>query len=234
MSPKKSAAISNVCIRLRIELLAGAGQEFEDDYVKGYKLAHYVLDAAAEAKNVAPVLEVRTQKTLLRLEYGLMAMGCISGLLGEDAVLCEDAESGYGVMAETDYLAIGNDVVILTAPGELYPALLLGTDPDYTDPYLWTGETSWTGETWDYDTLQSIVRKATGDSDKAVLVFGITNDALGYIYPDNMMPQSILPTLVFYPCPKNHKSDMSNSVLLTTGREAASQIMKGYIALING
>ncbi|MCR5563622.1 MAG: plasmid pRiA4b ORF-3 family protein [Desulfovibrio sp.] len=33
MSPKKSAAVRNVCIRLRIELLAGAGQEFEDDYI---------------------------------------------------------------------------------------------------------------------------------------------------------------------------------------------------------
>ncbi len=33
MPAKKSAAVSNVCIRLRVELLSGAGQEFEDDYI---------------------------------------------------------------------------------------------------------------------------------------------------------------------------------------------------------
>ena len=34
---------------------------------------------------------------------------------------------------------------------------------------------------WQYDTLENLVRKATGDPDKAVLLFGITNDAMAYI-----------------------------------------------------
>lgn len=33
MPAKKSAVDGNACIRLRVELLAGAGQEFEDDYI---------------------------------------------------------------------------------------------------------------------------------------------------------------------------------------------------------
>ena len=97
-------------------------------------------------------------------------------------------------MVETDYIEIGNDIAILTAPGELSPALAFGTDPTYTGTALWNGITSWTGETWKYDTLVNTVRTLTGDSDKTVLIFGITNDALGYMFPDICTPKSMLAT----------------------------------------
>ncbi|MBQ7541267.1 MAG: hypothetical protein IJT44_03135 [Clostridia bacterium] len=207
-------------------------REFNGERRKGYLFAHYILDAAAKAKAIAPTLEVRNAQTPIRLEYGLMALACATGLLGENTVRDRDAEAGYAIVVETNYIALGDDVVILTAPGELAPSLLLGTNPDYTGDSLWTGVTSWTGEDWPYDTLESIVRQATGDPDKAVLLFGITNDAMAYIYPDVDVPQAFLSTLFYKEGGKHNRADMMNCMLMTMGAKTASQLMDSYIRVI--
>ena len=210
-------------------------REFHDERRKAYLLAHHVLDAATNASVVAPTLDVRNAQTLVRLDYGLMSLACVTGLLGEETVRVRDAESKYGIMVETNYLAIGDDVVLLTAPAELSPSLLYGSDPDYTGDASWTGVTSWTGEDWKYDTLENIVRKATGDSDKAVIMFGITNDAMAYVYPDIDVPQSILGTALFYKeGSKHNRGDMVNCMLMTMGVKSASQLMESYIRVIEG
>ena len=207
-------------------------KSMEEKMKNGYLFAHHILDAATDAVEVEPLLQVRSTQTLIRLENGVMAFACISGLLGENTVEVPDAQTRCGVMVELNYLAIGRDVVILTAPGELAPSLLLGSDPDYQGSALWTGVTSWTGEEWPYDTLQDMVRKATGDPDKTLLLFGITNDALGYVYPDVCATRSILAARLFYKETKGNRKAMANCMLLTMGTHAASQMMDGYLRLI--
>ena len=204
-------------------------QMIQGQMQNAYMFAHLILDASQSAEPVTPTLEVRTAQTLLKLEYGVMALACVSGLLGEETVCVPDAEAGYGVMVETNYIAVGDDIVILTAPGELSPSLAYGTDPEYTGDALWTGKTSWTGTDWPYDTLENLVRKATGDADKTVLIFGITNDALAYIYPDICCTQSLLGAKIFY---KVNTDAMANSMLLTPGTKCGSQIMEGYMRVI--
>lgn len=196
---------------------------------KGYLLAHFVLEYENTATPVEPVLNIKNAQTLLPLDNGVMAWGSTSGLLGENVVKIDGSKSGYGVMVETDYIEIGNDIAILTAPGELSPALAFGTDPTYTGTALWNGITSWTGETWKYDTLVNTVRTLTGDSDKTVLIFGITNDALGYMFPDICTPKSMLATAIFY---KENPSDMTNCMLMTVGTKCGSSLMEGYSSII--
>ena len=207
------------------------GGDFGEEDLKNmirplYCMARFVLDASANAKSVAPNVKIRNAQTLLKLDNGLMALGAITGLLGENVVRVSGSESGYGILVETNYMEIGDDVVILTAPGEFYPAMLLGSDPNANA--IWTGKYSWTGKDWNYDTLENIVRKATGDSDKTVLLFGITNDAIGYVYPDVMATQSILGAL-FY---RDKNSSMVNNMLLATAVTSGSQLTNGYIAVI--
>ena len=197
---------------------------------KGYLLAQHILNSADKSTEVAPVLNIKNAQTLLPLDNGVMAWGSMSGLLGENVVKTDNSKSGYGVMVETNYMEIGNDIAILTAPGELSPALVFGTDPDYNGTALWNGITSWTGETWKYDTLINTVRTLTGDSDKTVLLFGITNDALGYMFPDICTPKSMLATAIFY---KENPGDMTNCMLMTVGTRCGSSIMEGYINTIN-
>ncbi len=197
--------------------------------VKGYLLADHIIKASENAKPVEPTLKVKNTETCLGLEYGVMAMGCVSGLLGENVVKIDNSETGYGVMTETNYIELGSDVAILTAPGELSPSLVYGSDDEYTGTAKWTGTTSWTGEDWGYDTLTDIVREATGDADKTVLLFGITNDELGYIYPDICMPKSILGALMFY---KEDPGSMSNCVLLSVGTCGGSEIIESYQSIV--
>ncbi|HBL41654.1 MAG TPA: hypothetical protein DDY98_08955 [Ruminococcaceae bacterium] len=217
------------------------GQEYADKWYdsleeklnghmkNGYVLAQFVLKASKAAKVVEPSLNIKNGRTLLSLDNGVMALGSISGLLGENVVQYDKAESGYGLYVETDYLEFGNDIAILTAPGELSPSLVYGSDPNYTGSSLWNGKTSWTGETWKYDTLINTTRKLTGDSDKTVLLMGITNDALGYMFPDNCTTKSLIGTLLFY---KENPGDMTNSMLMTVGRNCGSELMEGYTALL--
>ena len=192
-----------------------------------YCMARFVLDSVPNAKRVSPTVCVRGAQTLLKLDNGLMALGAITGLLGENVVRVQGAKSGYGIFVETNYMEIGDDVVILTAPGEFYPALLLGSDSNGNA--IWTGENSWTGKDWNYDTLENIVRTATGDSGKTVLLYGITNDAIGYVYPDVMATKSILGS-AFY---RDKNNSMVNNMMLTTAATSGSQLMDGYIAVIN-
>lgn len=210
-------------------------QDLKNQMTDAYCMTRFVLDAADSAKAVSPTLRILNQQSLLKLDNGLMALGAITGLLGEDVVSADGAESGYGIVVETNYMEIGEDVAILTSPGEFSPALLLGSDPDpaakdgeYSADTYWNGQSSWSGETWTYDTLENIVREATGDSDKTVLLYGITNDAIGYVYPDVCSTQSILGAL-FY-----RKTDsMTNNMMLTTGVSSGSQFMDNYISLLD-
>ncbi len=211
-------------------------QDLKNQMKDAFRMTKFVLGYTDKAKPVAPTLRVRNKQTLLKLDNGLMALGAITGLLGEDVVSVDGSESGYGMIVETNCLEIGDDVVILTAPGEFSPALLLGSDPDpaskdgeYSANTYWNGTTSWTGKEWTYDTLENIVREATGDSDKTVLLFGLTNDAIGYVYPDVMATQSILGAALY-----RNTDSMTNNMMLTTGTTSGSQLTESYIALLKG
>lgn len=196
----------------------------------GYLLADFIVKSIDRSRPVSPVLNVKNSYTLLNLDYGLIGWGSTARLLGENVVKTDSSVSGFGIMAETDYIEIGSDVTILTGPGELSPALLYGSDENYTGSAKWTGITSWTGEDWQYGTIESIVRNITGDSDKTVLLFGLTNDAVGYIYPDICCTKSFVAAGIFYK--NNAGGRMINSMMLTPGTTCGSQIVNGYTALV--
>ena len=196
----------------------------------GYLLAHHVLNAVGRRQTIAPKVNARGAWTLLPFDDGVMAWGSISGLLGENVVRMRGAEALCGVMVETDLLALGDNVTMLTAPGELSAGMLLGSDPKYTGSAKWTGKTSWTGEEWQYDTITDLVRKASGNKKMNVMLLGITNDALGYIYPDVCTPKSLLGAALFYK--EDESKNMTNCMLMTVGTKAGSALMDGYVDVV--
>ncbi len=201
-------------------------KKIEGHMKKGCLLADFIVDSIDKSLEVKPLLNVKNTQTLLSLDNGVMAWGSISGLLGEEVVKTSKSETGYGVMVETDYIEFGGEIVVLTAPGELSPALVYGTDPDYNGTALWTGTTSWAGVDWKYDTLKNI---AVGENGKKFVLMGITNDALGYMYPDICTPKSLLATLIFY---KESSGDMANCMLMTVGTSCGSELMDSYTAIL--
>ncbi|MCQ2463777.1 MAG: hypothetical protein MJ177_10340 [Clostridia bacterium] len=199
----------------------------EEHMKKGAMLAQFLISEIDKSNRVAPVLSVRNTESLIPLDFGVMELACTSGLLGTNVVRTQLSHSGYGVMAETNYIEIGDGLVLLTAPGELSPAIAFGTDPNYTGHSLWNGKTSWSGKEWQYDSLADTVYKKTG---KKLILLGITNNELGYIYPDICTPSSLLGTLLFY---RENPGDMSNCMLLTPGTVCGSFLTEQYIKLLS-
>ena len=147
-------------------------KDYEGTKKLGYEFARIILESEDKATPVAPMLNVKMAEVTVPLEYGLMHLGATSGLLGTNTVKDKSAPSGYSVISEVGYLEIGDDIVMLTVPGELIPQLVYGNVVDKTQSYL--------GEDWDV----AITSELIGE-DKTVLVMGLCNDALGYIVPDN-------------------------------------------------
>lgn len=198
----------------------------EGHMLKGALLAQFLLGFTESARPVAPVLNVRNTESLVPFNYGVMELACVSGLLGTNVVKTPLSPSGYGVMTETDHMELGEEFVLLTAPGELSPAIVFGSDKNYKGHSHWNGNTSWLGKEWPYETLENTVRKQTG---KKLIFLGITNDELGYIYPDICTPSSILGTLLFF---RENPGDMSNCMLLTPGTVCGSALTKQYEKLL--
>ena len=138
----------------------------------GYEFARLITEAQTDAVSVAPLLNVRMSEVTVPLEYGLLELGAVSGLLGMTTVSDASAPAGYSVISEVGYLEIGTDIALLTVPGELVPQLVYGEVVDKTEAYL--------GTDWEYECTADLIGE-----DKTVLVMGLCNDAIGYIVPDN-------------------------------------------------
>ena len=77
----------------------------------------------------------------------------------------------FAVMTEIGYMELGNKVGIVLVPGEIAPEILWGGAV--------SKDLSWTKESWDYAPL-----KDTAKVEK-LICFGLNNDQIGYILPDN-------------------------------------------------
>ncbi len=191
----------------------------------GYTIAHIIIDALNRENPVAPKLSAKMSEFVAPLDYGLIYLGAVSGLLGFNAVKDQPSESGYGIATEIGVVEFGDDIAMLLMPGEISPAIVFGTDERFTGETLWTGETSWSGKDWGYKSLEEYVRIATGDSDKKVIVMGIANDAIGYVFPDNDVISCFLTDSFGL-------ADGHYEELLISSTQTASAMVEGYLELL--
>lgn len=188
----------------------------------GYEFARLIIDAQKNATPVAPMMNVKMAEVAVPLEYGLMELGAVSGLLGMTTVKDKSAPAGYSIVSEVGYLEIGTDIAMVTVPGELVPQLVYGNVVDASESYL--------GTDWEYDYTSELIGE-----DKTVLVMGLCNDAIGYIVPDNDYAPFIADSLwntdlgeKLFGKPQRHYEEM-----LSTGSTAGSTIIGALNTLIN-
>ena len=108
----------------------------------------------------------------------------------------------YKVYVEIGYMEFGNQLKVCMVPGEFCSDLIAGGNS-------LTAEGSFSGEAFPAPTLKDLF----GD----VTVFGLANDACGYIVPDNDYSMGII---------NDHYQE-----LISLGKNAASSIMNGFAAL---
>ncbi len=124
---------------------------------------------ACEETEVTPILNIKAKEILIRVTNPLFtAVGKI-GLTNSNMVT--DVNGTYYYVSEIAYLEIGEKKVAML-PGEVSPDLFTGKGG-------YTAEGSVTQNQYAYPTFPEIA------GDENLLVFGLANDAIGYIVPDN-------------------------------------------------
>ena len=132
-------------------------------------VADILYELAESGKAVEPILNVRHAHVDFEVNNFIF-------LLVASADLCNVTpfkENGKVYMSsEIGYVEIGKDIKIIEAPGEALPELVYGG--------FYSAEEAFNGTEYPYEEISSCFEK-----DDEVLVFGLCNDAVGYIVPDN-------------------------------------------------
>ena len=152
----------------------------EKDYVKpvgsgrqgvvrgyGVELAKRAI-AITNDVELTPVLNIRHQEVALVADNPIHILAVREGIV--DSVVTKKGLD-FAVMTEIGYMELGNKVGIVLVPGEIAPEILWGGAV--------SKDLSWTKESWNYAPL-----KDTAKVEK-LICFGLNNDQIGYILPDN-------------------------------------------------
>ncbi len=191
----------------------------------GYSLAHFIIDSIDKSDVTAPVYDIKMGETLIPLDYSIMYLAANSNAFGYNTVKYKGSETGYGIITEIGYVQLGEKVAMLTLPGEVSPTLVFGTDEAYTGNNAWQGAGSWTGEVWNYDTVENYAKSALGVD--RVLAMGICNDEIGYVMPDTDTARNFL-TKTFLASMGEVEGRADNEELMMASHNAGSALVQGF------
>ena len=128
-----------------------------------------ILVSADKGTKVEPILNVSHRDIYVTVDNHALEFIASTGLLANEAVRAEDGS--MRIPSEIGYMEIGNDLAFAIIPGELAPEIAFGGGTTAAD--------SWTGEDWNYPSMQDIV------GNRKLMVLGLSNDQIGYIIADN-------------------------------------------------
>ena len=145
-----------------------------ENVAKNSKVKAYGIELAKRTMTINneialdPVLNVKIKEVAIEADNQILILAVRMGLV--DSVAVKDG-SEFVIITELGYMELGNKIGVVLTPGEIAPEILWGGATSKED--------SWTKDSWDYDTWENISK-----ADK-LLCFGLCNDQVGYILPDN-------------------------------------------------
>ena len=139
--------------------------------MKEYSLivADVICELAEIGEAVEPILNIRHAQIDFEVNNFVFLLAASADLCNVDAYK-EDGK--VYLTSEIGYVEIGKNIKIIEAPGEALPELIYGG--------FYSADEACNGTEYPYDGIVSRF-----DKDDEVLVFGLCNDAVGYIVPDN-------------------------------------------------
>ncbi len=146
-------------------------EPYEDIKLYGEALAKKVIETNAPETEVEPLLNIRFREYTVPVTNQILVFAAKMGIVTNLAVSYNANDTEISVVTEMGYMELGNDLAVAIIPGELEAAIAYGGALDETNSYR--------NEPWEYPSMQEIV------GDRELLVFGITNDQIGYILTDN-------------------------------------------------
>jgi len=177
---------------------------YEESIGYGRHLGSLVLNMAGETQ-VKPILNIAHARAECLVEHPLILGLARSGLMPH--TLLRDGRL-FKTVTEVGYLELGDRFRAAIFPGEVLPELVLGGG-------AMTAALSWDGTDFVYPSMREMVG---GD----LTMFGLCNDMLGYILPDNDY------AMVFVLKERQN----SNQELITFGRSIGSTLMGTFESLV--
>ena len=181
------------------ELEKKHGDRYANLAAFGGALGKLVCSIANETP-VAPILNIAMTEFRLPVENNILILAAKCGLLLNKVL--KNGIGKYEIVTELGYAEFGKDLAVSIIPGELAPEIAFGGATKAAD--------SWTGAQWDYPSFQSLA------GDKKLIVFGLTNDQIGYILTDNNW----------------HSILTENEELVSAGKNTGSAVVSVYSDLV--
>ncbi len=116
-----------------------------------------------------PILNIKHEELRIKVDSQLMKLVCKANVINANILKAEDGT--YKYVTEIGYMEIGDKKVVFV-PGEIEPSLVFGGD-------LLKAKYSYSGMDYKGSILKDIIK------DDNLMVFGLANDEIGYIIPDN-------------------------------------------------
>ena len=138
----------------------------------GTEFARRLIEESTEEVEVAPLLNFRMAQYYVPVTNQILLFAGKLGAISNTVVGVDKSDRVAEILTEIGYLELGTDLAIALVPGELEPAIAYGG--------ALGAEDSWTCADFPYPSMQEVVGQ-----DKKLLVFGLMNDQVGYILPDN-------------------------------------------------
>ncbi len=148
---------------------------------------------------VAPILNIRYTEVFVPVDNSIFKLAARGGLLTNTVV---KYGLDYYAVTEVGYAEFGTDIAVAIIPGELAPEIAYGG--------AITAEESWDGTEWNFTAFADA-------TDRNLLVFGLTNDQVGYMMTDNDWRSYLT----------------ENEEIVSTGPKAGATIAEAYLTLFN-
>ena len=178
-------------------------QKYNDEgYGRMASFGYLLADLACNISNdveIEPILNIRFKEVFVPVDNSIFKLAARGGLL-TNAVVKNGVN--YETPTEVGYLELGRDLAIALIPGELAPEIAFGGAIAPQD--------SWDGTDWNYTAFADA-------TERKLLVFGITNDQIGYLLTENDWRSYLT----------------ENEEIVSTGPNAGAIIAATYLDLFN-
>lgn len=190
------------------------GREAVVDY--GKRMGQYALSVPQETP-VPSGLSIKTVERFLPVKNRIFALAGFLKLVKNDIIRVDSVEYKKGIRTEISLLIIGN-ITVFMVPGELFPEVALGG--------FFSPEESATGEPYPYLPLFDMA----GDGEK--MIFGLANDQVGYIIPDNDFYISKKNPYAFWDIPEDRHGRTHYEETTCSGPYAAEVLRDAFEQLL--
>ncbi len=174
--------------------------------------------ASTNDVEVEPFLNVTHAEIFMPIENPVLMAAAKLNIINNICVNTSGKFEDALLVTEMGYAEFGSKFAIAMIPGEMTPEIAWGGAK--------TAAESWTGKNWNYPSMQEL-------AGRKLIVFGLTNDQIGYIMPDNDVAATLTDALggIFGKDAFGEKNS-HYSEMLTVNRKVGSYLMQYFTAML--